>query len=434
MTKIILILTLVNLSLCFNESNTLYKEVFAYHNESYLKAEFAYQVVNKIFNAFEQWFFTITFCDFTYFENRILKYTENYGYGYPVMLLNGCQDRKATKVKPKLDTHGNTAYLVTSKDLTVEGSENAIEALIRTGVFKPRSAIIFVINTPVEMNSYFNYDMIRHFELLWSRSITNSIIVIWTDKLRMYCYNPFYKEIKDVTNVRDITKLLAKQYEDLNGHELRLSVFRKIYVSDETGPVYCNSKLATTVLNVLNATCKPLLPRDGNTVGDFLPNGTATGVVGDLLDGYTDMDLNSRILKNSYYGYIDTTYPLVQDELCFLIKKATTQSTFTTTLKLISIDLILSFIVTFVVFMGISIIIRRIENKLWDLEDRRSTSETIIDLVKCFIRQTVDIKFNGPIFRAVALLIMIYSLIVDCVIDVSYSYTFIFRLLIKRFM
>ncbi|XP_072932992.1 uncharacterized protein [Epargyreus clarus] len=297
----------------FTSANVLKTEIFAYHNETSFKAEFAYQVVQKIFNAFRQWFFTITFCEFTYFENRILKYTENYAYGYPVMLLNGCPDVNKTKVKPKINKHGQTAYVITSEDLTIDGSEFSVDALLRTGVFKPRSVVIFVINTPIKMDSYFYYAMKRHFHLLFTRSLTNSVILVWSGELKMFTYNHFKDEVRDVTNVKDISSLLARQYDDLYGSQLRLSVFRKIYTSDETGPVHCNSNLAKTVMNYLNATCKPLPPRDGNTVGDMLQDGTVTGVTADLMDGYTDLELNSRILKNSYYGYIDTTYPLEQD-------------------------------------------------------------------------------------------------------------------------
>ncbi|XP_026496413.2 uncharacterized protein LOC113400930 [Vanessa tameamea] len=417
MLRIIFALSLANFCLCLDQSAVLYNEVFAYHNETYFKAEFAYQVVQKIFNAFNQWFFTITFCDFTYFENRILKYTENYGYGYPVMLLNGCQNLNTTKVKPRLNRHGQTAYLVTSDDLTIDDSEYAIEALTRTGVFKPRSAVIFVINVPVQVDSYFYYSMMNHFQLLWSRSITNSIVVLWSDRLRMYSYNPFYKEIREITDIKDISRYLSRLYNDLYGYKLRLSVFRKIYTSDDTGPIYCNSVLAKTIMKQLNATCIPLPPRDENTVGDLLENGTATGVTADLLDGYTDLELNSRILKNSYYGYIDTTYPLIQDELCFLVKKSMKQSTFMTTLKLISVDMLMLFIFTVIIFIVITVITRRVETNICIIVDKRSTSETILDLVKCFIRQTVDMKFSGPIFRMLVLLIMIYSLVVDCAID-----------------
>ncbi|XP_045769695.1 uncharacterized protein LOC123870429 [Maniola jurtina] len=417
MLRIFLTLTLVNCSLCISPSSVLYNEVFAYHNETYIKAEFAYAAVLKIFNAFQQWFFTVTFCEFTYFENRILKYTETFGYGYPVMLLNGCQNLNNTKVKPKRNTHGQTAYIVTSDQLTVEDSENAIDALTKTGVFKRRSAVIFILNVPVEVDSYFYFSMKIHFELLWSRQITNSILVLWTDQLKMYTYNPFYQEIKDITNVTDITRLLQGQYDDLNGHELKLSVFRKIYTSDDTGPVYCSSRLARTIMSRINATCKPLAPRDGNTVGDLLDNGTATGVTADLIDGYTDLELNSRILKNSYYGYIDTTYPLGQDNLCFLIKKSMQQSAFMTTLQLISTDMLLLFTFNVIVLIVISIAIRRAEKNIWKIDDKQSTSETVVELVKCFLRQTVDVKFPGLIFRCVILAIMVYSLVVNCAID-----------------
>ncbi|XP_068617397.1 uncharacterized protein [Battus philenor] len=413
----LLFATLLSASICIDPESELYKEVFTYHNQTFAKAEYAFEVVEKIFNAFKQWFFTITFCEFTYFENRILKYTENYGYGYPVMLLNGCPDIVKTKVKPRINRHGTTAYLVTSNELSLDGSEFVIEALIRTGVFKPRSAVIFVINTPVDMDSYFLYTMKLHFHLLLSKSITNSVMILYSGRLRMYTYNPFKNEIKDITDVKDVSGLLIRQYNDLSGHELRLSVYRKVYVSDEAGPVYCNSKLAETVMKILNATCKPLTPRDGNTVGDLLPNGTATGVTADLIDGYTDLELSSRILKNSYYGYIDTTYPLVQDELCFLIKKSLRQSTFTTTLKLISVDMLLLCIFNVIFFITVALIVRGVEKGIWNLNDRRNSSSTVVDLVKCFIRQTVDMKFTGPIFRVVVFLIMIYSLVVDCAVD-----------------
>ncbi|KPI95857.1 hypothetical protein RR46_11570 [Papilio xuthus] len=310
MLLILTIIALLHPSISIDPDSPLSKEIFTYHNQTSFKAEYAFEVVEKIFNAFKQWFFTITFCDFTYFENRILKYTENNGYGYPVMLLNGCPDANKTKVKPRINRHGATAYLVTSNQLSLDGSEFVIEALMRTGVFKPRSAVIFVINTPVEMDSYFFYTMKLHFRLLLSRSITNSVMVLYCHRLIMYTYNPFNNEIRDVTNVKDVGRLLAQQYNNLFRQELRLSVFRKIFVSNENGPVYCDSRLAETVMKILNATCKPLAPRDANTVGDLLKNGTATGVTADLIDGYTDLELNSRILKNSYYGYIDTTYPL----------------------------------------------------------------------------------------------------------------------------
>ncbi|CAF4850578.1 unnamed protein product [Pieris macdunnoughi] len=405
------------LSLCLKPNSVLYKEIFEYHNETFFKAEYAYEVVTKIFNAYKQWFFTITFCEFTYFENRILKYIENYGDGYPVMLLSGCPDTNNTKVKPKINKHGQTAYVVTSNDLSIEESEFAIEAFIRTGVFQPRAAVIFVIKTPVQVDSYFFYTMKNHFELLWKRKVTNSVLVLWSEGLRIYAYNIFYKEIKDITDVKYVNEIFARQFDDLFGHELRISVFRKIYTNNNTGAIDCSSRLVHTIVETFNATCKPLPPRDGNTVGDLLENGTATGVTADLIDGYSDLELNSRILKTSYYGYIDTTYPLVQDELCFLIKKSKKQSTFTTTLKLISTEMLVLLMCNVVLFIAITLMVRKVEMQLWQLNDNRTTSETILDLFKCFIRQTVELAFSGQIFRCVVLMIMLYSLVVDCAID-----------------
>lgn len=425
--KIILLLYCTHIS----TSNVLFQEIQAYHNETAYKAEHANKVVTKIYNAFRQWFFTVTFCEFTYFENRILKYTENMEYGYPVVLLNGCPNANKTRSKPKINIHGQTAYVITASTLTLEGGEYIVEALLRTGVFKPRSIVIFIINTPIIKDDYFSYDMKNHFQLLWSRSITNSVVMFIRDeKLWTYTYNFFTDQIIDVTVVKNIFRVLAHQYDNLHGHELRLSVYSKIYMEPRQ-PAKCISRLSRTVMKELNATCKALLPRDGNTVGDLMTNGTATGVTKDLMDGYSDLELSSRILKNSYYGYIDTTYPLSQDNLCFLVKNNGKQSTFTTVIHLITMTMLVIFAANYIGLISVALVVRQMEIRLWEIKDKRPLGETIVDLAKCFIRQTVDVKFPGFVYRFIIATIIIYSLIVDCVIDVSiyYSYTLIIELI-----
>lgn len=417
---ILTLLILIHDVTCFNETNQLYQEIMTYHSETSAKAIFASEVVSNIYNSFEQWYFTIAFCEFSYMENRIIKYTENYGNGNPVMLVNTCPRNDRAKFKPKYNIHGQTVYIITSENLRLEDSEQAVESLKRTGVFQPRSAVIFVVNIPVEIDSYFFYNVKMHFQLLWSRSITNSVLMVWSHKLRAYSYNPFFDEIRDITNVSDVSDFLDSQYKNLFGHELRLSVYRTIYLDDEMGPIRCQKNyLAKTIIDKLNATCKALVPRDGSTVGDLLDNGTATGATSDLIDGYSDMELNSRILKNSFYGYIDTTYPLTQDELCFIVKKSDKQSTFTTVLNLLTSELLISLICFAICFVGIALIVRKIEKTLMKIEDKKTVGSVMIDILKCFLRQTAEIKFFGPVFRCITLAIVIYSLIINSVIDVS---------------
>ncbi|XP_064292161.1 uncharacterized protein Ir85a [Plodia interpunctella] len=415
MVLLFLLILLFQKALCINTSSILFQEVSEYHEETRKKAEYANEVVSKIYNAFKQWFFTITFCDFTYFENRILKYTENMGDGYPVLLLNGCPDTNRTKTKPRIDKHGQTAYVITFDALSTEVSEYVIQALVRTGVFKPRSAVVFVINVAITMDNYFFYTMKTHFQLLWSRNIANSVVIVSSASLKVYSYNPFNDQVIDITNVENIGRFLSHRYNDLCKHELRLSVFRKVFIYDETSPVDCSSRLTTTIIKELNASCKALSPRDGNTVGDLLDNGTATGVTGDLMDGYTDMELNSRILKNTYYGYIDTTYPLTQDQLCFLVKKATKQSVFTTIMKLISFKIFMIFMFNMIILILTSMLARGIEENL--NKQRWSKGDTVMILIKCFIRQTANIKFSGVVSRCMILMVVLYSLIIDCVMD-----------------
>lgn len=420
MLKVLVIISLLRYLQCLPPSSVLYQEIFRYHSETASKADFALEVVTKIHYSFHQWYFTVAFCEFTYFENRILKYTENYGYGYPVMLLNSCPNLNTSKVKPRFNKHGQTTYLVTSNELTLSGSETVIESFKRTGVFQPRSPVIFVINLPIELNSYSYYIIRLHFQLLWSRSITNSILILRSDRLRMFAYNPYHDKLYEVTDTEDIkSKVLEVQKYNMFGHKIRLSVYRTIYISDKTGPVYCDSNLVKTVIWYLNASCIPVQPRDGSTVGDLLENGTATGVTADLLDGYTDIELSSRILKTSYYGYIDTTYPLFNDDLCFVVKNSDKQSAFLTIIKLLSYEVFTVFMITIIIFIVIAIIFKIYEKDIIEIDDKQSIGSTILDLIKCLIRQTVIIHFPGMGYRTFVLLIMIYSLIVDCAIDVS---------------
>lgn len=422
MLKYLLFLLLFNNSACLSSSSDLNRSIFKYHERTYNKAKFAREVVNKIYNSFHQWYFTITYCNFTYFENAILKHLETHSYGYPVLLLNGCPDKIATKVQPRFNIHGQTTYLVTSASLNIDEFDTAASALKMTGIFQPRSTVIFVITLPVTLNNYLLHAMKIHFQLLWSRMVTNSVLIIWSSKLRIYNYNPYLDVLKDITNVKDVNHFLAKQYNDLYGHELRLSVFRKAYVADDTGPIVCSSRLAKTVIESLNATCKPIVPRDGNTVGDLLENGTATGVTADLIDGYTDLELSSRILKTSYYGYIDTTYPLTQDKLCFIVMNSKRQSAFATTLNLISSYILFTFICNFILLIVIAILLRKFESRITEIDDNQSTGSIMMDLIKCFLKQTVDIKYLGIGFRFLTLAIIAYSLIINCAVEVSIFY------------
>lgn len=405
-------------------SNVLFQEVETYHNETYYKANHAFRVVNKIYNAFRQWYFTITLCEFTYFENRILKYTETMGYGYPVLLLNGCPNTNRTRSKPKFDIHGETAYIITSTELSLDDSEYVADALLRTGVFKPRTPVIFVLNVPVEIDAYYFFVMKIHFRLLWSRSITNSIVMLLnSNKLWTFSYDYFLDEIEDISQVQDIHEWLLYQYDDLYGHELRLSVFKRVYQMQKNQPIQCDSRLARTVMKQLNATCKPIAPRDGNTVGDLLPNGTSTGVTADLIDGYTDLELNSRILKNSYYGYIDTTYPLTQDDLCFMLKNTDKQSNFASVIQLISVKIVIVFMFNVIALIVIAIVARELEMRIWNIKENRTRGAAVVDFVKCFIRQTVDVKLPAFVYRCIVLMIIAYSLVINCVIDVSTNIT-----------
>lgn len=400
-------------------TNKLVEEILNYEDDANFHSKYAYEVVTKIYQNFSQWFFTIILCDYSYFENIIIKHIETYGYGHSAMIHSGCVASNYDKVKPKIDNHGTTAYIVTSNVLSLDVNDAVIVALKKTGVWKPRTVLIFIINVPIQIDSYFHYDMENHFNLLWSRRISKSILIIWSGRMRIFTYHRYLQQILELTNAQNISIVLEKQFHNLYGYDIRLSAFRKIYLDNSTDPVNCESKLAKTVMSYLNSTCTPIAPRDGSTVGDLLDNGTATGVTADLLDGYTDLELNSRILKNTYYGYIDTTYPLSQDNLCFIVPKAQRMSSFMTVVRLINKSVLTILFFNMFAFTIIALIIRIQERRLKNISDRKNVGSIVLDIFKCFIRQTVDINFPGHIFRAVVLLVILYSLIIDCVIDVS---------------
>lgn len=406
------------LNVNFVSTSTIFDDFEKFQKGTDFKSNYAYEVVKNVYQNVQPWYFTVIFCNFTYFENRILKYTETLSEK-PVMLLDGCPFNKKIKVKPTFTRHGTTAYIVTSNELSLEVNDGVISTLKRTGVWKPRTLVIFIITLPVKIDSYFNFDMKTHFSLIWSKRMTKSILIVWSDRMRIYMFNRYLHRVIEVTETRNITKVLDEQFYNMYGHDLRLSLFRKIYVDDRKYPLECDSRLAKTFIQYLNASCTAVATRDGQTVGNLMENGTATGVTADLLDGYADLELNSRILQNSYYGYIDTTYPLSQDNLCFIVAKSPRQSSFITAMKLITTTVFVIFLINMAVLIVVALIVRKKESCVRNFEDHYNTGAMVFDLLKCFLKQTVEVKFPGPVFRVVVLSIIIYSLVVNCAIDVS---------------
>ncbi|GBP34760.1 hypothetical protein EVAR_21824_1 [Eumeta japonica] len=339
-----------------NSNDPIIDEIDSMLKGAEFKHDYAYKIVDRIYNDFGRWLFTIIFCEFTYLENSILQYMETYDYGYPVMLLDGCPTRNGSRVRPKFRRHGVPAYVMTSPELSLESNDYFISALTRTGVWKPRSKVIFVLTRSVVTDGYFNYAMKSHFRSLWSSKITNTILIVWNKKMKIYTYNHFVDSVIDITHESDLNKVVDDQYRDFYGYELKLSVYKKNYIPDAKHPITCDSKLIRTIMEHFNSTCRVFFPRDNLAVGDLFENGTATGVTADLIDGYTDMELGSRILKSSYFGYIDTTYPLSNDDLCFMTLKRGRYSTFMSALVLISGKMFAIFVGNLFLFITIALI------------------------------------------------------------------------------
>lgn len=144
------------------------------------------------------------------------------------------------------------------------------------------------------------------FSEMWRKQELNAIIVYWNDqRLNAVSYTPFPKmrlifiPEQDLNNVE---KLFWNKARDLYGQPFKVTGFydesrarfdRKNF-NNLTALDGLDGLLSRLIVEKLNAALDLSVPADGQEIGELLPNKTATGCLGALINGNMDMGLNVR--------------------------------------------------------------------------------------------------------------------------------------------
>jgi hypothetical protein len=167
------------------------------------------------------------------------------------------------------------------------------------------------------------------------------------DSQQVYIYRPFVRVgsswgITNVYTLQEITnnyRLITNLLENFNGFPLKIAVFERVPSAVQelpkllnNHPIYKNlsrSKGFAGVDGMTLGTLAEFLNFDivapANQKGNFgfvLPNGTVTGVLGDVFNRRVVYAANSRFLADYTASELEFTVPKLAEEMCIVVPKA----------------------------------------------------------------------------------------------------------------
>ena len=158
-------------------------------------------------------------------------------------------------------------------------------------------------------------DVKKYLVLLFvDHKLLNAVALFWdanNDVLRSYTYSPFDQQLIELyPNVNDRnddfeSKLFYNKLRNINGHELRASLFEvlgrviKTPQNEYYGPeIY----IAHAIKKVMNASLKIVAPPDGGSFGSFRVSVNTTGALRQIIANEVDISFNLRFLDGNIYS------------------------------------------------------------------------------------------------------------------------------------
>lgn len=170
------------------------------------------------------------------------------------------------------------------------------------------------------------------FDTFWENHLFNVLIVYFDNsdqQLRVFSFNPFGNEdyLLDLSD-RDVkySQLFWDKASNLNKNTFRVSLF-----AEKTRAIFhkggrmsgTDGLLTELMIERMNATLRLKPPTDGFDIGEFLPNGSFTGSLAQILNEEVDISFNTRFLRlKQFYGRAQITFTNGRDDICFLVAKA----------------------------------------------------------------------------------------------------------------
>lgn len=174
------------------------------------------------------------------------------------------------------------------------------------------------------------------FDNFWLKEILNVLVIYYSSNdLHVSSYNPFGSSVnsKEIFyNSMEVNHeiLFREKTSNLNGYRLKATVFydetRATFdrndLSDVTKLDGADGLLTALFLEFMNATVVLMLPPDGHEIGEFLPNGSSTGCLGQLVRGEADFGTNVRFYRqNQFIGSVEASLTNGRDDICILVPR-----------------------------------------------------------------------------------------------------------------
>lgn len=167
----------------------------------------------------------------------------------------------------------------------------------------------------------------------WKRKYLNVLIVFRDNRqnIRIASYNPFSAKKFDYHTAADAADFrFPDKTANLNGctlkatifHDVTRATFNQSNPSDVMALDGADGLLAQLIAQFMNASLLLLSPSDGCEIGEFLPNGSATGCLGQLVRHEADYGVNVRFYRlNQFVSSIEATTTNGRDDICILVPR-----------------------------------------------------------------------------------------------------------------
>lgn len=171
------------------------------------------------------------------------------------------------------------------------------------------------------------------FNQFWLKQSLNAYVVYWNFTLNVVTFTPFLTPnliFIPSYRLKDREFIFADKAKNVMGYSLKATVFydesRAIFDKNNLDNIFAldgsDGLLGRLIVERMNATLQMSVPKDGQEIGEILPNGTFTGCFAALAYQEADIGFNMRFYRLSQFeGKMEATHANGRDDICLLVPR-----------------------------------------------------------------------------------------------------------------
>lgn len=240
--------------------------------------------------------------------------------------------KKTHPIKQVNDDYVKTFHINVLHDISTEDINLSYLRKISGDKYNSHFILLFDAGLDSQVFGETESWMLKIFDTFWENHVFNVLIIFYdlhVHQLRIYSFNPFGNEnyLVDLSSKGTVySQLFWDKASNLNKNVFRVSLFY-----EQTRAIFhpggrmtgTDGYLTELMIERMNATLLLIPPTDGFDIGEFLPNGSVTGSLAQILNEEVDISFNTRFLRlKQFYGKAQITFTNGRDDICFLVAKA----------------------------------------------------------------------------------------------------------------